>query len=469
MRIENPRNGMSWQGLATRALVLLALPGAAAAAVLAESGSNDTSGTANSADPGADCFSYVSGSLSPGTDQDFYSVPAASGERLWVATDTGGTQAAGAASRDTVATLLDTDGSTVLETDDNDGSGNGGDAFVESGDASVIAGRAAPSAGTYFVRLAANGGVVDPYRLVVATTTGTDVNETEGNDSIGTANNAPGCNVPLIGAIATSGDIDTYLVPLTQGQLLFVVVDVDPERDAVSGDLAVDLLNAAGAVIFGVDSSSDSASAPAAESLTYFAPATANYFVRIRAVSGAGTYRALIAPSTETGFADLSVDLADSVDPVLTGYSVSYTMTVSNQSQIVDATGVEVTFTASAGTVGSATGTNWTCTLGPPVNCTYAPTLLANATSTDITVSMTAPSSAGVINASATVAGDPPDDSPLNNEFTETTTVNAPADGGGGGGYGGGGALDVSLLLGVLASLGRAFLLRRRAPGRKSP
>jgi hypothetical protein len=65
---------------------------------------NDTSGTATAITftPTA----ITTAAINPGGDLDFYTFTAPAGAKVWLETDTGGTQNAGATSRDTVVDLL---------------------------------------------------------------------------------------------------------------------------------------------------------------------------------------------------------------------------------------------------------------------------------------------------------------------------------------------------------------------------
>ena len=90
----------------------------------AESEPNDTPSTATFL-PMVGGYGIATGIISSGdVDVWKFTVAATVGtNRVWILTDTGGTQAAGATSRDSIIELLAPDGVTVLETDDNNGTG----------------------------------------------------------------------------------------------------------------------------------------------------------------------------------------------------------------------------------------------------------------------------------------------------------------------------------------------------------
>ena len=123
-------------------------------AAIAESEPNNTSATATllTFSPAA----IATAAINPGGDLDFYTFTAPAGSRVWIETDTGGTQNAGGTSRDTVMDLLAADGTTVIETDDDDGTGNGGNGTVEPTGLNDRWPHAGPRS-QYFVRVRAFG------------------------------------------------------------------------------------------------------------------------------------------------------------------------------------------------------------------------------------------------------------------------------------------------------------------------
>ena len=125
------------------------------------------------------------------------------------------------------------------------------------------------------------------------------------------------------------------------------------------------------------------------------------------------------------GRADLSITKTDSPDPVATTATLTYTIDVTNGGPD-DASAVKVVDTLPAGvTFVSATGTNWVCNNSSgTVTCNRTGGNLAPGAAPPITITVTAPSTAGTITNSATVSS-PNDDTPSNNTATETTTVKA--------------------------------------------
>ena len=244
------------------------------------------------------------GSLKPGGDVDFWridGVPA--GSRIWVSTDSGGTQNAGATSRDTVLDLIAADGITEIEGDDDDGTGNGADGTIETALASAIAGRTLVAGGTYYIRVAAFSAtaIVDPYKLYVVVTSVAATPEAEANNTAATANVILSGSQPsnvISGSIGVAGDTDYYAYPLTAGDVVFISADADPVRVGFGTDLVVEVRDPSDALVLLIDSSTIGTSVNfAAEAAPYTALVSGTYFVKVRhsSVTGTGTYHLMVA------------------------------------------------------------------------------------------------------------------------------------------------------------------------------
>ena len=162
------------------------------------------------------------GSIYPQPDTDYWSFSANAGDRVYAATMTSGSAAT---NFDTVLDLLSSNGTTVLETDDNDGS--------FSGVSSSIAGRVIPTSGTYYLRVTAAGFLpqVTPYFLHLQVRSAAPVVESEPNNSAGAA-------TPLgsghVSGVHAAGDADWFSLSLQAGDSVFLSLDGDPERNAVT-------------------------------------------------------------------------------------------------------------------------------------------------------------------------------------------------------------------------------------------
>src|SRR5947207_10798584 len=123
------------------------------AAVTNEVEPNNTSATAT---PLVGARVKARGNVFPAADVDFYSFTATAGDRIYAATQT---LFDASGSGDSVLDLLGTDGTTVIETDLNDGTFNAS--------SSSIAGALIPSSGTFFLRVRHNTatGTIRPYDL----------------------------------------------------------------------------------------------------------------------------------------------------------------------------------------------------------------------------------------------------------------------------------------------------------------
>lgn len=105
-------------------------------------GEVEPNGTTATASPLGGSNLVVRAPLWPNGDIDFYSFTATAGDRVYVATMTSG---AAGSSTDSQITLLASDGTTVIEFDDDNGS--------FAGLSSSIAGATIPTNGTYFLRI----------------------------------------------------------------------------------------------------------------------------------------------------------------------------------------------------------------------------------------------------------------------------------------------------------------------------
>ena len=257
---------------------------------------NDALATAN--DLGRPQFAVVVGRIGVAGDVDYYRFTALPNARAWITVDTGGQQWAGANSRNSAVALLNGAGG-VLETDDNDGSGNGANSTLESGDASAIAGALLPG-GTFYVRVSAAvaGDLIAPYRLYLNVTTNNLPAEIEPNNTFLQANIVAGGAVPIatrLGSLAVN-DPDWFSFSIPGPSIVHLSLDGDPERDGVGTDVVLDLFRKDGvSLLFSANSSG--AGAGVAEGFPYRLSVAGTYYVRVRGVSVGvtGTYRLLIA------------------------------------------------------------------------------------------------------------------------------------------------------------------------------
>lgn len=272
---------------------------------------NATSATANALTLDASGSAFIQGNIYANGDQDFFSFTAAAGDRVYAAVMT---SASANTSSDSQLRLFASDGTTVIEFDDDDGS--------LGGLSSTIAGATIPAAGTYFLRVnhfsATNQ--LRPYGLYLRRVSGTPVAEVEPNDTPATATPMPasrwvsGARNP---ALAT--EQDWYSMSLNAGDTVYLSLDLDPERDNVqwNGRLGLALFGDANNQILVVDdASTGSAANPLSEAFFF-------------TVKTAGTYYAFVDSATAaTGGPTATYNMSVSVRPAPTGLTcTTYTST----------------------------------------------------------------------------------------------------------------------------------------------
>ena len=233
----------------------------------------------------------VTGEINGPGDVDFYRIFPPSAGRVWIQTDTGGPAKPGATSRDTVMDVYGQDGVTLIENDDDDGSGTGGDNTVETRLASSVAGLTTPGTALYIrIRAFGAGDVIRPYRIVALFTATAATPETEANNTAATADVLTPPLALVSGSIGAAGDSDYFSMALLAGSVLVVSADADPNRDGVGTDLVLEIRDPADQLIVSIDSSiTGSVDDPASEAATYTVPADGTYYVRVRNYSPTGT------------------------------------------------------------------------------------------------------------------------------------------------------------------------------------
>ncbi|WLT40264.1 DUF11 domain-containing protein (plasmid) [Synechocystis sp. B12] len=123
---------------------------------------------------------------------------------------------------------------------------------------------------------------------------------------------------------------------------------------------------------------------------------------------------------------DLSIVKSDSADPVVAGAALSYQLDVANAGPSAAST-VTVSDTLPSGyTATAASGTGWSCSIaGQNISCTRPSLAVGSAPA--ITITGTAPTTAGTILNTASVSSPETDSNPGNNTDSETTTIAAAA------------------------------------------
>jgi len=249
--------------------------------------------------------SAIRANIYPEKDVDYYAFHALAGDRVYAAAMT----SFSASSTDSVLRLIASDGVTVIESDDNDGS--------FSSVSSVIAGAAIPSSGQYYLLISTTvASQIRPYELYLKVQSGGPVPEIESNDTITVAMTLPASG--WITGTRVPTDTDYYSFTANAGDTIFLALDLDPERDNVqwNGRLGIGMFGDADNLILVVDdASTGSVANPLGEAL----------FITVKRP---GTYYAYVDSATAatggpSATYNLSVDVRPPVDegPVCRIYS----------------------------------------------------------------------------------------------------------------------------------------------------
>ncbi|MFZ1838397.1 MAG: PPC domain-containing protein, partial [Dokdonella sp.] len=211
-------------------------------------GDVEPNGTFATATPIPGTNQVVRGNLFPNGDVDFYSFTAAAGDRVYAAMMT---SFSAGSSTDSQMSLFASDGTTLIEFDDDNGS------FASL--SSSIAGATIPAAGTYYLRIndfTAGTTSERPYELHFRLQSGAPTPEVESNDTPATANVLP-ANGWVSGTRnpAAATEQDWYSFSLNAGDTVYLSLDTDPERDGVvwNGRLGIALFGDAANQILVVD------------------------------------------------------------------------------------------------------------------------------------------------------------------------------------------------------------------------
>jgi subtilisin-like proprotein convertase family protein len=261
-------------------------PHALGGSLLEEVEPNDSTATATMI---AGAAARVRARIWPVGDIDYYSFTGSAGDRIYAATAT--SFAAGAT--DTTLTLFDTDGTTIIEVDLNDG--------VFAANSSSIAGATLPADGTYFLQVRSTGATtsIRPYDLYFQRRSGSPTTETEPNN-LGDGGQAMPASGWASGAINPVGDTDVFTFALNAGDTVFLSLDLDPERDGgTSWNGRVGIGPIDGFILVANDANTTS-------------PNSEAFFFTVRE---GGTYYAYVDPATAVGGPNLTYHLSVSVFP----------------------------------------------------------------------------------------------------------------------------------------------------------
>lgn len=268
-----------------------------------EAESNNSSATAT---PITGVPAKIKANIYPNGDIDWYSFTAAAGSKVYAAVMT---SFSSGSSTDCQLTLYASDGTTVIEFDDDNGS------FASL--SSSIAGASIPSSGTYYIKVndfTAGTASERGYNLYLQVQSGSPTAEVESNDTPATANSMPASGwVSGARNPAAATEQDWYSVTLAAGESVFISMDLDPERDGTvwNGRLGFGLFGDASNQILVVD---DAGSTETPSTI----PSEAFFFT----AKDAGTYYVFVdAASAATGGATATYNVSFCKFDALTGYT----------------------------------------------------------------------------------------------------------------------------------------------------
>ncbi|MBL7782673.1 MAG: proprotein convertase P-domain-containing protein, partial [Saprospiraceae bacterium] len=293
---------------------------------------NSSNGTVGTATPITTNPAKIRGHLFPNGDIDFYSFTANAGDVVYAAVMT---SFSSGNSTDSQLSLIASDGTTVIEFDDDNGS------FAAL--SSTIAGATIPTTGTYYLKIndfTAGTTSERGYDLYLRVQSGSSTAEVEGNDTPATANALP-ANGWVSGARnpAAAAEQDWFSFTLNAGESVFLSLDCDPERDGTvwNGRLGLALFGDAGNQIVVVDDAGTGDVSPVpnrpSEALFITVKDAGTYFAFVDAASAAtggatATYKLSVTSfAAQSGYTNYaSTDVPKTIGPG-TG-SVSSTITV---------------------------------------------------------------------------------------------------------------------------------------------
>ncbi|MCY2952159.1 MAG: lamin tail domain-containing protein [Planctomycetota bacterium] len=297
---------------------------------------NNTTGTANSAIYN---FAAYSGNLYQlgftgafGSSEDWFKIGTLQPGDVITITESGAGSSRGTLTSATVELWRGTTGSNTQVTSDT-GSGSGQDA--------LIARLTVTTADTYYIH--ANAGTNGSYTITAwlentgatPTTGGTFTAESEGNNSLGGANDAStswrqvGYRSRTAGAVSSASDVDVFAYQLTKNDRVSINIDSTSSLNA-----KVTLLDSTGKELAKEDGSSVFASPYDKDSpvYAYIVPANGIYYVKVQTASGTGAYNADVylsaatAPPSSTGWGNYGGKIQGNIGPQMKGVNSSVYM-----------------------------------------------------------------------------------------------------------------------------------------------
>jgi hypothetical protein len=251
------------------------------------------------------------GSLESGDVLDTYSFYAPAGKRLWVFAETGGIQNRSTVFvRDVGLAVLRQNSEGLFETivsKVGGGSGSGDDNDQETRESTAIPGTFLQREGVYFINILRgalsvndNTKVVSPYRLFIYLTDASGNSEVEPNDAPSQADPIGGSSGSVREGFLSINDIDYYSVDLRAGEIVWMVINGDPQNDNVAVDATLGFFAPDGTTRLGLTANliDNTANQVIVDSTTFFeaysyrAIVSGRYFIRVaRTGSRDATYQ----------------------------------------------------------------------------------------------------------------------------------------------------------------------------------
>jgi subtilisin-like proprotein convertase family protein len=236
----------------------------------------------------------------PNADVDYFAFYATAGDKIHIATMTANT--ATGTSTNSLVDFISTDGTTIIETDDDDGS--------LAATASSIAGATVTTSGLQYIRVRNPSltSQIRPYDLYLNIQSGSPTAEIEPNDT--TVNATP---IPASGFVRgtnnPTADLDLYSFNANVGDTVYLSLDLDPERDNTTwnGQLGLGVFNG-----FILNVNDAGASTPSSEA----------FFMKIKA--GGTFYAAVSAPTGGVGAATNTYNLSVNIIPAKESKCTTY-------------------------------------------------------------------------------------------------------------------------------------------------
>ncbi|WP_110516061.1 pre-peptidase C-terminal domain-containing protein [Herpetosiphon llansteffanensis] len=251
-----------------------------------EQENNNTPATAN---PILASSAIVRGNIWNG-EVDFYSIQLQAGQRVSAATMT----SASAGSTDSLLSLYAPNGTSLIETDDDDGT------FGSLG--SVISSAPVTATATYYLRVSGfNTAQIRYYDLYVRILSEPATAEIESNNTIALAQLLP-TSGSIAGVLSSTTDVDIFKFNLNAGDTIYTSLDLNPERDSTNWDGRVGIALFNNFILYANDTSTTSP--PNAEAHFMTVKESGTYYIFVSTLASS-------IPAAATYLLDVSVFAAE--------------------------------------------------------------------------------------------------------------------------------------------------------------